>query len=95
MCSEHDPLDCHRCILVGRALFERGVQVTHVLANGAAISQAEIEKRLLELSGRTTADLLMSREERLAAAYRDRARKIAFVELCSRPKGSHRIGAAQ
>ena len=24
MCSEHDPLDCHRCLLVGRALAQRG-----------------------------------------------------------------------
>jgi uncharacterized protein (DUF488 family) len=24
MCSERDPLDCHRCLLVGRALAKRG-----------------------------------------------------------------------
>jgi uncharacterized protein (DUF488 family) len=80
MCSERNPLDCHRCLLLGRALSERGVQVTHILADGAAMTQAETEERLLELSGRGADDLLMSRDERLAAAYRDRARKIAFVE---------------
>jgi uncharacterized protein (DUF488 family) len=94
VCSEHNPLDCHRCLLVGRGLSERGVRVTHILADGAAITQAETEKRLLELSGRSSDDLLMSWEQRLAAAYRDRARKIAFVELCPDPKTSDRIGLA-
>jgi hypothetical protein len=42
-------------------------------------AQAETEERLLELSRRGSDDLLMSRAERLAAAYRDRARKIAYV----------------
>jgi uncharacterized protein (DUF488 family) len=91
MCSEHSPLDCHRCLLIGRALSERRVQVSHILADGAFITQAEIEESLLELSGRSSDDLLMSREERLAAAYRDRARKIAFVEPCSVSNGSNRI----
>src|SRR5688500_18502351 len=27
VCSEHNPLDCHRCLLVGRGLSERGVRV--------------------------------------------------------------------
>ena len=34
MCSEADPLDCHRCLLVGRALAEAGVEVGHILALG-------------------------------------------------------------
>jgi uncharacterized protein (DUF488 family) len=83
MCSEHNPLDCHRCLLVGRALSDRGVRVAHILADGSAITQAETEERLLELSGRCADDLLMSREERLVAAYRDRTRRIAFVEPCA------------
>jgi uncharacterized protein (DUF488 family) len=83
MCSEHNPLDCHRCVLVGRALCRRDVEVTHILSTGNAISHADTEERLLELSGRSVGDLLMTREERLAAAYRDRARRIAFVERCS------------
>jgi uncharacterized protein (DUF488 family) len=82
MCSEHNPLDCHRCLLIGRAISERGVHVTHILADGATMRQAEAEERLLELSGLCADDLLMSREERLAAAYLDRTRKIAFAEPC-------------
>jgi len=87
MCSEHDPLDCHRCLLVGRALAERGVRVSHILSDGAIVSHSEIEEKLLALSGRSEDDLFASRAERLAAAYRDRARKAAFTEPELNPNG--------
>jgi len=34
LCSEREPLDCHRCLLVGRALAERGVTPGHIHADG-------------------------------------------------------------
>ena len=80
MCSEQDPLDCHRCLLVGRALSQRGVTVRHLLAGGEVLDHGQIEDRLLMISGRSADDLFASREERLAAAYRERARKVAFAE---------------
>lgn len=80
MCSERDPLDCHRCLLVSRALAQRGVRVSHILDNGRVVDHAEIEDRLLELSGRNADDLFAPRPERLAAAYRERGRKVAFAE---------------
>jgi uncharacterized protein (DUF488 family) len=76
MCSEADPLDCHRCLLVGRALAEKGVDVRHILASGTIVTHAEVEDRLLSLEKLAEADLLAnSREARLAEAYRARARK--------------------
>jgi len=80
MCSERDPLDCHRCLLVGRALAQRGVRVTHILDDGNVVSHTEIEDTLLRLSGRESDDFFAPRSERLAAAYRERARKVAFAE---------------
>jgi len=81
MCSEHDPLDCHRCLLVGRALKERGLHVEHVLPSGRMKSQAVVEEELIAMAGqdRTQADLFASAEDRLAAAYRQRARKVAYA----------------
>jgi uncharacterized protein (DUF488 family) len=87
MCSERDPLDCHRCLLVGRALAQRGVRVSHILDNGKLTSQEEIEESLLELSGRNFDDFFAPRPERLAAAYRERARKVAFAEPQPNPGG--------
>lgn len=80
MCSEHNPLDCHRCLLVGRALAKRGITVKHVLSDGGIATQGDIEEHLLEMSGRSADDLFAEREERVAAAYRERARKVAFAE---------------
>jgi len=87
MCSERDPLDCHRCLLVGRALAQRGVRVSHILDNGNVVSHTEIEDKLLELSGRNTDDFFALRAERLATAYRQRARKVAFAEPQPDPGG--------
>ena len=34
MCAEREPLECHRTLLVARALENRGVEVAHILPNG-------------------------------------------------------------
>lgn len=80
MCSEHDPIDCHRCLLVARALKTRNVMIQNILSNGQMIAQSAIEDRLLELADDTTSDFFASDEERIAKAYRNRAQKVAFVE---------------
>jgi uncharacterized protein (DUF488 family) len=86
MCSESDPMDCHRCLLVGRALVKRGIKVTHILPHARTMTQSDVEERLLELSGRSAEDFFVSREERLTEAYRDRARKVAFAEPLADPE---------
>jgi len=85
MCSEHNPLDCHRCLLVGRALAGRGVSVNHILEDGRTVSHPKIEEKLLELSGHLNDDFFASRSEQLATAYRDQALKVAFEEPRSGP----------
>ncbi len=82
MCSEHNPLDCHRCLLVGRALKAKGVSVEHLLSNGELRSQAAIEQDLLAMAGDdgTQSDFLALPSERLARAYRLRSRKAAYSE---------------
>jgi uncharacterized protein (DUF488 family) len=76
MCAEHEPLTCHRCLLVGRHLTERGVRVAHILRDGTIEPNAATEDRLLALTRHADDDLLTSREDRLAAAYRAQALKI-------------------
>lgn len=80
MCSEHDPMDCHRCLLVGRELGSRGGVVKHVLASGDLLTQREIEGELLVNSGRFSDDFFLSREEQLNQAYRDRAKRVAYKD---------------
>jgi uncharacterized protein (DUF488 family) len=79
MCSEADPLDCHRCLLVGRALAESGIEVAHILPSGEIIAHRQAEDRLLQLANLAEPGLLLrSRDERLAEAYRLRRRKAAY-----------------
>ena len=76
LCSEREPLDCHRCLLVGRALAERGVTPGHIRADGTIEPHAMTEQRLLKLPG-GEADLFGDPAARLADAYRQRARRVA------------------
>lgn len=83
MCSEHDPLDCHRCLLVGRALKSCGIAVAHILFNGQQKTQDEIESDLVEMLKQNRADLFP--DDQIAAAYRDRSQRVAFSEI-ERPR---------
>lgn len=78
MCSERDPLDCHRCLLVARALAARGVTVGHILYDGDIESHATTERRLLEAADGDSDLFATGQDERLAAAYRRCARTVAY-----------------
>src|SRR6516162_9586134 len=41
LCAEREPLDCHRCLLVGRALAERGLALGHIRGDGATPARAD------------------------------------------------------
>ena len=78
MCAEREPLDCHRCLLVARALAERGLAIGHILHDGTIEPHAATERRLLALTG-TSDDLFVTgQRQRLAAAYRRRAHAVAY-----------------
>ncbi len=81
MCAEREPLDCHRCLLVARELTARGMAVGHILHDGMIEPHQETEQRLLALAGEggEAGDLFVTGlHERLAAAYRRRARTVAY-----------------
>jgi uncharacterized protein (DUF488 family) len=80
MCAEREPLDCHRCLLVAHALAERGITIGHILPDGAIEPHAATEGRLLDWAADATeSDLFATgHESRLAAAYRSRARAVAY-----------------
>lgn len=80
MCAERSPLDCHRCLLVGRALHEGGMTVHHILGDGSVQNQDQIERQLMDLAGKTSSDLFDTPSARLVTAYRERSLKIAFAD---------------
>ncbi len=78
MCAEREPLDCHRCLLVARALAARGFASGHILHDGTVEPQAATEQRLLTLAGDDGGLFAPGHNERIAAAYRRRARAVAY-----------------
>ena len=45
MCSEGDPAQCHRHLLIARVLDERGVKVKHILADGTVVDYGTVALR--------------------------------------------------
>jgi uncharacterized protein (DUF488 family) len=87
LCSEEDPLDCHRGLMIAPALVEHGIQPVHLRGDGSSESTAEMEQRLLRETGLGSGilDGLFStmisdleRGELLAEAYRRQAQRKAF-----------------
>lgn len=42
MCSEENPLECHRHLLVGRVLAQRGIELVHIRGDGRLQSNDEL-----------------------------------------------------
>lgn len=77
MCSEKEPMDCHRCLMVARELAKRGVQIGHVHGDGRIETQTEFEERLLN-DAKLHPSMLDDRDVLLIEAYRKRTARIAY-----------------
>lgn len=77
MCAEKEPLDCHRTVLVGRALAQRDTELAHIHADGRIEPHAALEERLLHLA-KEKVDLLNGRDAALAQAYDKLGKRMAY-----------------
>ena len=48
LCSEPEPTDCHRCILIARAFWKKNYPVTHLFADKIPTTQKDIEQKWIE-----------------------------------------------
>jgi uncharacterized protein (DUF488 family) len=80
MCAEREPLECHRTLLVARALEQRGAQIRHIRADGSLESQHAALLRLVRLLNMEQGDLFGSQQELIEAALRRQAARIAHVD---------------
>lgn len=85
MCTEKEPIDCHRAILVARAFELRMVYAKHILSNGKILTQKQLDEQLLEkyFPDRRQLSLFtyekqISEEEYLAEAYKIRNGEIGY-----------------
>ena len=80
MCSEKEPLDCHRTLLIARVLCERGLAVEHILADGSVEKHEATMDRLMDTFELPhNGDLFRSRSEVIADALTRQAKKVAYI----------------
>jgi uncharacterized protein (DUF488 family) len=87
LCSEDDPLDCHRGLMIAPAAKEQGASPLHLRKDGSTETMEAMELRLLAETGMAARDdvplfapLLTDEDRRaaLAEAYRIMNRRKAF-----------------
>ena len=80
MCSEKEPINCHRAILISRVLKEEGVKVRHILDENETVSQDDIEKQLQEKFKLEPLlfDKADAEQGRVDEAYRKQEEKITY-----------------
>jgi uncharacterized protein (DUF488 family) len=96
LCSEEDPLDCHRGLMIAPALVERDIEPAHIRADGSVETTAAMEDRLLADTrvGKGIVDGLFAgqlgaeeRQQLLHEAYRLMAQRKAFRLQAQEPDG--------
>lgn len=80
MCAEKEPLECHRTLLVSRALDEDGVAVSHILADGRLEAHTDAMLRLLDVTGLPREDLFRTQDELIAEALGRQEERVAYVD---------------
>lgn len=78
MCTEKDPLECHRALLVARKLVEAGFPVSHIQADGSLESHDEMELRMLTRCKLPEGDLFNDRSVFIAQAYEIQSERVAY-----------------
>ncbi|GKX66882.1 DUF488 family protein [Inconstantimicrobium mannanitabidum] len=86
MCTEKDPFDCHRCIMVGKGLEDNGFEVDHIMQGNKHIKQKEIERKLLDkyfkdrnqIMLESVQGKILSIEEMIEESYKKRNKEIGY-----------------
>ena len=80
MCTEKEPLECHRTLLIAKTLTKRGVAVAHILADGNLENHEATMDRLMGiLKLPHNGDMFRSRSDVIADALNLQAQKVAYV----------------
>lgn len=80
MCTEKDPIQCHRMILVCRHLRGEGTVLKHILENGELEDNSDSERRLMGSMYMATTDFFKTPEELVEEAYDRQGERIAYNE---------------
>ncbi|MEU5897876.1 MULTISPECIES: DUF488 domain-containing protein [Streptomyces] len=79
MCTEGEPLNCHRTVLVSRVLVEGGATIQHIHGDGRVESHDSAMERLMGKFGLAEPELFRTPAERLDEALSRQEERIAYV----------------
>lgn len=85
LCSERDPITCHRMVLVCRHLRPDPITILHILEDGSTETMDQAETRLLESVRLPTDHLFRPRSELIEHAYDLQGGRIAYREPDAAP----------
>ena len=80
MCSEKEPLECHRTLLISRSIETLMVKVLHSQRDGQIESQTEAIQRLLKIWKLDTPNLFGEDAERIDEAFTKQESKYAYFD---------------
>ena len=79
MCTEADPMRCHRTLLVSQELASRGADIIHLMRDGQQESHEETIEKLLALwKLLRDGDAGMTRRQLIKEAVRNQAAEVAY-----------------
>ena len=78
MCSEGDPLACHRTVLIAPKLEAGGVPVSHITSDGGCESHERLMLTLLNRFHMPTVNLLQSTEDLIREALVKQEKRMAY-----------------
>ncbi len=80
MCTEKEPLECHRTLLVAKKIWESSVDIEHILADGSLENHAAAMDRLMDIFQLPhNGDMFRSRVDVITDALVRQAKKVAYV----------------
>ena len=78
MCTEYNPIDCHRFSMVSRAFSKiPNISITHILNENKCISNEELEEKMLN-EFKLQPELFETKEQLIDQAYKKLENRIAF-----------------
>ena len=80
LCTEKDPIQCHRMILVCRHLRAKDTVIKHILEDGELEDNRDSERRLMDCLHMETADLFRNIADIVEEAYDRQGERIAYHE---------------
>lgn len=80
MCSEKEPLECHRTLLISRSIETHTVKILHIHRDGQIESQGEAIQRLLKIWKLDSPNLFGEDAERINEAFTKQESKYAYFD---------------